>query len=67
MLNIENSFKNYPDVVDIKQLQTMLRIGRNVAYQLVKENRIKNIRIGTQIKIAKQSVIDFANEGGTAA
>lgn len=66
-LNTENTFTSYPDIIDVKQLQEMLGVGRNTAYTLVNENKIKNIRIGTQIKIAKQAVVDFINEGGFAA
>ena len=64
-LNTQETFTNYPDVVDIKQLQKMLGIGRNTAYELVIQQKIQSIRIGNQIKIAKQSVLDFINGGGT--
>jgi len=66
-LTTENTFTNYPDVVNVKQLQEMLSIGRNTAYELIGSRKLKSIRINNQIKIAKQSVVDFLNEGGTAA
>jgi excisionase family DNA binding protein len=54
-----NLFSNYPDVVDVKLLQEMLGVGRNTAYELIASRRIKSIRIGAKIKIAKLSVIEF--------
>ena len=47
-----------------KDLQKMLGIGRNFAYDLVATNKIKSIKSGNLILIPKQCVIDFLNEGG---
>lgn len=52
-------FKEYPDVVSIEQLQTMLNIGRNAAYKLVNTGEIKTIRVGKRYIIPKTSVISF--------
>jgi excisionase family DNA binding protein len=37
----------------------MLHIGRNAAYDIVKEGKIKTIRIGKRYIIPKTSVINF--------
>ena len=58
-LYIQDVFKEYPDVVSIEQLQTMLHIGRNAAYKLVNTGEIKTIRIGKRYIIPKASVISF--------
>jgi excisionase family DNA binding protein len=52
-------FKNYPDVVSVSQLQTMLGIGRNTAYKLLSEKKISSIRIGNIHKIPKANVIKY--------
>jgi excisionase family DNA binding protein len=52
-------FKDYPDAVSIKQLQKMLGIGRNLAYELINNNSIPHVRIGKKIVIAKVNVIDY--------
>ena len=39
-------FKQYPYVVSVSQMQKMLGIGRNSAYDLLKNNKIQSIRIG---------------------
>ena len=55
----QNIFTSFKDVVNIKDLQKMLGIGRNLAYKLLKENKIENIRVSNRIYIPKQSVIIF--------
>ena len=52
-------FQNYPDVVNVAQLQKMLGIGRNTAYELLKNNMIKSIRIGRVHKIPKANIIKY--------
>lgn len=52
-------FKKYPDTFSIKELREILGIGKNLAYQLIKEGKIKHIRVGRKIVITKISVIDY--------
>lgn len=62
-LNNKNIFTNFPDIVKVKDLQKMLGIGRNLAYELVSSNAIKTIKSGNLILIPKQNVIDYLNKG----
>lgn len=62
-LNTKNIFTDFPDVVKVKDLQKMLRIGRNLAYELISTNEIKSIKSGNLILIPKQNVIDYLNKG----
>ena len=39
-------FNQYNDVVTVKELCQMLNIGRNTAYELLKNNRIRHVRVG---------------------
>ena len=52
-------FKEYADIVRIKDVQDMLKIGKNKVYELLKSGEIKSIRIGNKYIIPKKSVIDF--------
>lgn len=52
-------FANYPDVVNVEQLQEMLSICKTTAYKLVKDNTIKTVRIGRKYVIPKQAVINY--------
>jgi len=57
--NIENIFTTYKDVVTVKELQKMLGIGRNLAYKLINEGKIKHFKINNRILIPKIRVIEF--------
>ena len=60
-------FKDYPDVVNVKQLQTMLGgISKKLAYTLLKNNLINSIKIGRQYKIAKADVILYLTQNNNS-
>lgn len=48
-----------PDVLTVADLQRVLQIGRSAAYQLIKTNQLKYIRIGRSIRIPKSYVEEF--------
>jgi predicted DNA-binding transcriptional regulator AlpA len=48
---------NYPDVLNVHDVQEILGIGRQQAYQLVSSNAFHTIRIGRRIKILKEVFI----------
>ena len=54
-------FAEYPDIVTVKDLQTMLGISRHTAYDhdLLGEGEISCIRLGNAYKIPKINVIDY--------
>ncbi len=59
----KSMFKNYPDVVNVKELQSMLGgISKKLAYHLLQNNIIKSIKIGREYKIAKADVILYFTE-----
>lgn len=58
--NTNEMFSNYPDVVDVSGLQSMLvGIGKQTAYELVRKGTIKAIKIGKLYRIPKINVIAF--------
>ena len=60
----DTMFKNYPDIVEIKDLCNMLRIGKNTAYELISDGKLKSIRIGKIHKIPKKYILDFLGIAG---
>ena len=52
-------FAEYPDIVTVKDLQTMLGISRHTAYDLLGEGEISCIRLGNAYKIPKINVINY--------
>ncbi|MGB4092159.1 MAG: helix-turn-helix domain-containing protein [Ruminococcus flavefaciens] len=61
MMTTDNAFKDYPDIISVKQLQEMLHIGKNRARELLHSNEIPYIKIGCTFKIPKVNVIEFLN------
>ena len=55
-------FAEYPDIVTVKDLQTMLGISRHAAYDLLGEGEISCIRLGNAYKIPKINVIGLCSE-----
>ena len=59
----KSMFRNFPDVVNVKELQIMLGgISKKLAYQLLQNNIIKSIKIGREYKIAKADIILYLTE-----
>ncbi|MBS5784327.1 MAG: helix-turn-helix domain-containing protein [Clostridium sp.] len=53
-------FAKYPDVVEVNQLREMLGgISRKLAYKLLADNEIRNVRVGRTYKIPKACVIEY--------
>ena len=52
-----------PDIMNVKQLQYALHIGRSSAYKLLKSNQIEHFFIGRSIRILKKSVVEFVCRG----
>ena len=56
-------FADYPDVVDVSGLQSMLgNIGRQTAYEFVRKGTIKAIKVGKLYRIPKINVIAFLTQ-----
>jgi len=55
-------FKDYNDVVTVGELAEMLKIGRNTAYELVRAGLIPSIRVGRQIRVSKQAIIEYLSK-----
>lgn len=57
-------FRDYPDVVDLKQLGEMLRVSTKTACRLLRENKIEHFRIGRIYKIPKIHVLKYLKVEG---
>ena len=55
----DDSLRKYDDVLTIADLMDYLAVGKNTAYTLIREGKIKSFRIGRNYKIPKQAVIDY--------
>ena len=58
-----NLFKDYPDVVKVKELKEMLpRMGKNKIYDLLKDKKIYSKKIGRDYYMPKVSIIKYLME-----
>ena len=53
------SFDDLPLTLRVEDLMPILGIGRNTAYELVRSEQIRSIRIGKQLRISKQTLIEY--------
>ena len=53
------SLEDLPLVLRVEDLMPILSIGRNTAYELVRCGRIRSVRVGNQIRIPKDAVVEF--------
>ena len=52
-------FVNYPDVLNVSDIQKILGIGRKQAYELVHSGNFHVINIGKRIKVSKKVLINW--------
>ena len=53
------SFNDLPLTLCVEDLMPILGIGRNTAYELVRSGQIFSVKIGRQLRIPKQALIDY--------
>lgn len=59
---MNNIFNNIPNILTVKELCSLLQIGRNTAYDLIHSGAIRHIRIKNQIRIPKAFVIEYIQQ-----
>lgn len=59
-------FSDYPEIVSVAQMQTMLGISRHAAYDLVREGSISAVKIGTSFRILKLNIIKYMADNPAA-
>ena len=56
------SYDELPLTLRVEDLVSILDIGRNTAYELIRCGTIRSIRIGKQLRIPKQALIDYLSD-----
>lgn len=51
--------KDYPDILTVPEMCSMIGIGRATGYRLLQERRIAYFKLGKKIQIPKQSVLNY--------
>ena len=60
----EVMFTDYPDIVNVAQVQAMLKISRHLAYELIGDGYIPGMKIGNAYRVPKINVIRYALSAG---
>lgn len=50
------------DVITVKELAQLLRIGINAAYQLVRDGTIFSVKVGRQYRVPRSSVESYLTQ-----
>lgn len=50
------------EMISVEEMCRILSIGRNTAYQLLKEGKIEVFRIGRRWKIPRESILKYIKE-----
>ena len=53
------SLDDLPLVLRVDDLMSVLDIGRNTAYELIRSGQIRSVRVGRKLRIPKQAVEEF--------
>ena len=53
-------FPEYPDIVNITQLQSMLGISRHLAYDLINDGYIRGLKIGNAFRIPRSMSLSMS-------
>ena len=53
------NYAQLPLILTVKEVAEVLGLGRNTVYELVRQGRIRSIRIGRQIKVPKSALVEF--------
>lgn len=59
---MENKYRDLhelPVTLRVENLMPILGIGRNTAYQLIRSGQIRSVRIGRQIRIPRETLLEF--------
>ena len=58
-------FKDYPDVLDVKQVSKLLGVSTKTVYRLVHEGELASLKIGREFRIPKVNVMKYAKVFGS--
>lgn len=59
LIHYRAMFRHYPDALTPDQVREMLGIGRRLTYELLRDGRIPNVRVGRLYRVPKTAVIEY--------
>ena len=52
-------FKEYPDVLNVKQVSTLLGVSTKTVYRLLREGIIDSLKIGREFRVPKVAIMKY--------
>jgi excisionase family DNA binding protein len=52
-------FKEYPDIMDVKQVSKLLGVSTKTVYRLLREGLIDSLKIGREFRVPKVNVMRY--------
>ena len=65
MISMASKYRSYdelPLTLRVEDLMSILDVGRNTAYELVRCGTIRSIRIGKQLRIPKDALVEYLSD-----
>jgi excisionase family DNA binding protein len=53
-----------PVIYTVKEIQNILRVSRQTAYDLCNSGKIKTLRVGSSIRITREAFEDYLKQSG---
>jgi excisionase family DNA binding protein len=52
-------FRDYPDVLDVKQMSQLLGVSTKTVYRLLRSGTVDSLRIGREFRVPKVNVMKY--------
>jgi len=52
-------FKDYPDVLDVKQVSQLLRVSTKTVYRLLRSGMLESLKVGREFRVPKVNVMKY--------
>lgn len=60
-LSTVTNISDLPLALTVLEAGQVLRVGRNVAYELVRSGQLRSVRVGKNIRIPRDALADYLN------
>jgi len=52
-------FKDYPDVLDVKQVSQLLSVSTKTVYRLLRNGTLDSLKVGREFRVPKVNVMKY--------
>jgi excisionase family DNA binding protein len=60
-------FKDYPDVMDVKQVSQLLGVSTKTVYGLIRKGSLLGVKVGREFRIPKMPLMKYMKIFGSSA